>query len=414
MTDSQHVIDALVRDKNPARVGLSGGPWVDTLVLWMEEGYPTRKVYREAGEERPRFDPRDAIRDGRPVVNEVSGEYEEPVPVWHHFRQDMIGVGPWFDAWPLGVKARVSNHPRGKLTRSQLSRGELIEDTEEWQIIRNGAGATMRWWKHKGGTPEHLGYRMVSREIWERHYRPHLLDLDPERISVEEMRKNLADARVSGLWTSMSHMFVWEQARQSMGDLCLYESLLLDPEWIHDYNRVYTDFHKKHWAYVFEHVGLPDSVTLCEDLGYNAGPFASPKTFEELVFPYFREIVDFFHGYGVAATLHTCGSTAAVMPLILEAGFDAVNPMERKALHTDPFVFAEKYGERIVLQGGLDMRVLETNDKEIIGREVANLVEGMKARGARFILSPDHGITPNVRYESWLHAVQVYREHMWY
>ena len=39
---------------------------------------------------------------------------------------------------------------------------------------------------------------------------------------------------------------------------------------------------------------------------------------------------------------------------------------------------------------------------------------GMKARGARLVFASDHFISPNTRYKSYLHALQVYRECMYY
>jgi len=389
MTTSRELINALLRGDKAERVGLVDYPWGDTLAAWVQQGYPTRKVYKEVGETRWR-------EDGKSEEVKVAGEYEEPVPPWQHFGYDLVGIGPWFDIMPL----------RGY--------DELIEETDEWEVRRNGAGAALKYWKHKSGTPEHIDFIMTSREIWERDYRPHLLELDPERVKVREMKKNLAEAQQAQKWTHFGHMFVWELMRQSMGDVTLYESLILDPGWIHDYNRVYTDFFKKHFAYMFEQVGLPDGVWLYEDLGYKNGLFASPKVLEELIFPYYKEMVDFFHSYGLPVVLHTCGSVAEALPLIVEAGFDALNPMERKALNNDPFVFAEKYGDKLAFIGGLDTRVFETNDKEIIRREVTNYIEGMKARGARLVFASDHSISPNTRYESYLYAVEVYREHMWY
>ncbi|MCD6518878.1 MAG: hypothetical protein J7M05_03010 [Anaerolineae bacterium] len=389
MTTSRELINALLRGDKAERVGLVDYPWGDTLAAWVQQGYPTRKVYKEVGEMRWR-------EDGKSEEVKVAGEYEEPVPPWQHFGYDLVGIGPWFDIMPL----------RGY--------DELIEETDEWEVRRNGAGAALKYWKHKSGTPEHIDFIMTSREIWERDYRPHLLELDPERVKVREMKKNLAEAQQAQKWTHFGHMFVWELMRQSMGDVTLYESLILDPGWIHDYNRVYTDFFKKHFAYMFEQVGLPDGVWLYEDLGYKNGLFASPKALEELIFPYYKEMVDFFHSYGLPVVLHTCGSVAEALPLIVEAGFDALNPMERKALNNDPFVFAEKYGDKLAFIGGLDTRVFETNDKEIIRREVTNYIEGMKARGARLVFASDHSISPNTRYESYLYAVEVYREHMWY
>jgi len=390
MMTSRKVVDNLLRGKRAERVGLMGAPWSDTIAAWVEQGYPTRVVYKKVGEERWRRE------DGRWVEVKVAGEYEEPVPSWEHFAYDMVGVGPWMDIMPL----------RGY--------EELIEETDEWDIKRNGAGAALKYWKHKSGTPEHIDFTMTSREVWEGDYRPHLLELDPERVEVEKIRENAAKLADAQAWAHYGHMFVWESMRQSMGDVTMYESLVLDPGWIHDYNRVYTDFFKTHFAYMFDQVGLPDGIWLYEDLGYKNGLFASPKVLGELIFPYYAELVDFFHSYDLPVVLHTCGSTAAALPLIVEAGFDALNPMERKAKDNDPFAFAEQYGEKLAFVGGLDARVFETNDQEVIRREVTAYVEGMKARGARLVFASDHSISTNTRYESYRYGLEVYREHMLY
>jgi uroporphyrinogen decarboxylase len=367
-----------------------GSPWLDTIAAWVEQGYPTRVVHKDIGDERWRR------QDGRWVEVEVAGAYEEPVPPWEHFGYDMVGIGPWFDVMPLP------------------DYDELIEETDDWEVRRNGAGAALKWWKHKSGTPEHIGFAMTTREVWERDYRPHLLTLDAERVDVAEMRTNWHKTTAANVWAHFGHMFIWEIARQSMGDITLYESLLLDPDWIHDFNRVYTDFFKLHFRHLFENVGIPDGVWIYEDLGYKNGLFASPRVFRELIFPYYGELVDFFHSYDLPVVLHTCGSTAQALPLIVEAGFDALNPMERKAKDNDPFVFAERYGDRLAFVGGLDARVFETNDRAIIRREVARYIEGMKERGARLVFASDHSISTNTRYDSYCYALDVYRAHMTY
>lgn len=390
MTDSRQIVNGLLRGTGAERVALRESPWADTIAAWVRQGYPLRKVHKEPGEER--WNP----EDGRTITVEQAGEYDEPVPSWEHFGFDMVSVGPSFDIYPL----------RDTLVTEQ--------ETDEWTIRRNGAGAALRYWKHRSGTPEHIDFRMTSREIWERDYRPHLLTLDPRRVGIEDGRKHLADARAANRWVHYGHMFIWELMRQSMGDVTMYESLLLDPGWVHDYGSVYLDFYIAHYRLMFEEIGLPDGIWLYEDLGYKNGLFASPKVLEELVFPYHRRLIEFFHSYNLPVVLHTCGSTAEAMDLIVDVGYDALNPMERKAVGNDPFAFAEKYGDRLAFVGGLDARILETNDKEYIGREVAAYIDGMKARGARLVFCSDHSVSPNTRYESYLHAVRVYREHMFY
>jgi len=364
LQNSREVIDSLLRGGRAERVGLFDSPWNDTLEKWVGEGYPTDG-------------------DGKPV---------SPVD---HFGFDLAGVGGWFDIMPI----------RGM--------EELVEETDEWKVVRNGAGASLKWWKKKSGTPEHIDFRMTSRDVWERQYRPRLLSLDRARLDVDATRKELARRREQGLWTFYGHLFVWENMRRSMGDITLYESLLLDPGWIRDYNRVYTDFFMAHYKLLFDEAGLPDGVWMYEDLGYRNALFCSPKVLADLIFPYFREMVDFFHSYGLPVVLHSCGRVSEALDLIVAAGFDALNPMEVKA-GNDALAYAEKYGDRLAFIGGLDARVLESGDRSVIRREVARLVDGMKSLGARYVFGSDHSLSTNVRYADFQYALSVYREHMAY
>ena len=345
-------------------MGLHDSPWDDTLKRWVGEGYPTDSA-------------------GQPI---------SPV---EHFGYDICGCGGWFDILPI----------RGMQ--------EVVEETAEWKIVRNGAGALLKWWKNKSGTPEHIAFTMTSREIWDRDYRGRLLELDRERVDIKGARERLAKARSDGYWAFYGDLFVWENMRRSMGDITLYESLLLDPAWIHDYNRVHTDFFKAHYKLLFDEAGVPDGIWMYEDLGYRNGLFCSPKTLEDVIFPYFAEMVDFFHSYGLPVILHSCGRTTEALDLIVGAGFDALNPMEVKA-GNDIFAFAEKYGDKLAFVGGLDARVLESGDRGAIRREVARFIDGLKARGARFLFASDHSLSTNVSYSDYRYALGVYREHMAY
>jgi uroporphyrinogen decarboxylase len=85
--------------------------------------------------------------------------------------------------------------------------------------------------------------------------------------------------------------------------------------------------------------------------------------------------------------------------------------MERKADGNDPFAFAEKYGDRIAFVGGLDARILETNDRDLIRGETIAYLEGMKSRGARLVFGSDHSLSPLIRYDTYRYALDVYREH---
>jgi uroporphyrinogen decarboxylase len=365
MQTSFEVIDGLLRKKPVERVGLYEIFWEDTLKNWVKEGYP----------------------------KDDKGAAADPC---EHFGLDMAYPGGSWDIMPLkGVS-------------------EVVEESEEWVIKRNGAGAELKWWKNKSGTPEHMRFRMTSREIWDKDYRPHLLGLDRGRIAdIPGTKEKLAKQRAQGKWTHYGHLFVWEHMRETMGDVTLYENMALDPGWIHDFCRVHTDFYKTHYKVILEEAGLPDGMWLYEDLGYRSGLFCSPKMFEELIFPYYRELLEFFHSYNLPVILHSCGGVEAALPMIVDVGFDALHPMERKA-DCDPFKFAAKFGDKLAFVGGLDVRVLESGDRNLIRAEVAKLIDGMKAVGARFVFSSDHSVSSNVKLDDYRCALETYREHMMY
>lgn len=367
MQTSRQVIDNLMRGKPAERVGFTDSPWLQTLAAWVDQGYPTDDA-------------------GQPVA---------PVD---HFGFDMVDSGCWF---PWDAK---------------LNANQVIEESSDWRITRNGSGAALKYWKEKAGTPEHIDFHMTSREIWENEYKPHVVGSAPQRVTAEaigDTRKNLQTQRQQNRWAHFGHMFIWEGMRRSLGDVCLYESMLLDPDWIHDYCRTYTDLYKACYTILLEQAGIPDGVWIYEDLGYKNSLFCSPDTYAELIFPYFTEMCDFFHRYDLPVVLHSCGFTEPIIDMAIEAGFDGLNPMEVKA-GNDPLRIADKVGDRLALIGGLDARILESRDRNLIQTEVIKLVDGMKDRGARFVFASDHSLSTNVRLDDFQFAISVYRDHMLY
>ena len=366
MQTSREIIDGLLRRKPVERMGLFDSPWGDTLEKWSkEEGYP---------------------------LNKNSGKPAGAVEILDF---DMVCTGGWFDAMPLrGVS-------------------EVVEESDEWIVKRNGAGAALKYWKHKSGTPEHVDFRMTSREIWERDYRPHLLKVDRERLKIADTKEGMAYHKPLGRWTFYGHLFVWEMMRSSMGDVCMYESLVLDPDWIKDYCRVYTDFYKMHYKIMIEEAGKPDGIWLYEDLGYNKGLFCSPAILEELIIPYFKEMVDFFHGYDLPVVLHSCGNITAALPLIVKAGFDGLNPMEAKA-GCDVLAFAKEYKDKLAFIGGMDARIFEWGDRAKIKDEVLRLLNGMRNIGGRYVFGSDHSISPRVKLADFKYALEVFRQNARY
>jgi len=343
------VIDSLIRHKKAPRMGLYDSPWGDTLDAWVGQGYP---------------------------VNPETGKPEPPSVVLGF---DMTSVGGGFDCMPL------------------QGYSEVLEETGEWAVTRNGAGAAFKYWKHKSGTPEHVDFRMSTRQIWERDYRDAVRP-GPSRVNIADYKKALESTRGRGVWAYAGNSGLWEIMRSSLGDICMFETFLLDPDWALDFNRVYTDFYKSMYDILFEAAGLPDGVWLYDDLAYRNGVYCSPSVLDKLFAPFYKEIADHIHSYGLPIVFHCCGGMEEALPMIAGCGYDALNPMERKS-GCDPLKFARKYGDKLAFIGGLDAVTLESGDMKQICREADALTDGMRDIGAAYVFGSDHSLSPRVTYD---------------
>lgn len=366
MQTSFEVVDALLRGKPADRIGCNEFVWEQTLPKWVDDGYPTND----------------------------EGNH---VDLWRGLDLDMAYVFCGLDWQPIAGD------------------GEVVEEAEEWKIVKNGAGALLKWWKTKAGTPEHVDFTMTSRQVWERDYRPFLMaEHDQGRIqNMDNVRAGIAGARAANKWACTGAQFIWENMRSSLGDYTLYISMIEDPDWIHDIARVYTDMYKRCLKSIFEQSGVPDGFWLFEDLGYKDRLFVSPQCYADLIFPYFTELVEFLHGYDLPVVLHTCGFVESALDMIVDAGFDGLNPMEAKA-GNDLFRIVDNYGDKLCFVGGMDAMIIERADKNEIRSEIVRLVEGMKARGGRWLFGSDHSLSTNVQYDAYKYALEVYRENAAY
>lgn len=360
MQSSKEAVDCILRKKKSEFVPLYDSPWDDAMTKWLDEGYPKDKDGKAC-------DPNDV------------------------FLFDMTGCGGWFQ-W-----------------QAKKDKQDILEENEEWKIVRSGNGAVLKWWKTHSGTPEHIDFHMNSRKIWEEEYKPYLLTLDRERVDVKNAKDRIKLRKSEKKFTFYGNQFIWETIRHSLGDENMLVTLVEDPEWVKDFNRTYTDFWITHYKYLFQEAGLPDGIWVYEDLGYRERLFCSPNILEELIFPYYREFVDFFHSYDLPVVLHSCGYQAPMIPLAIEAGFDALNPMEVKA-GNNILEYAEKYGDKLAFVGGFDARILESGDKAKIKKSVTDFILGMKERNARFIFGSDHSISTDVRLEDFKYALDVYKD----
>jgi len=144
------------------------------------------------------------------------------------------------------------------------------------------------------------------------------------------------------------------------------------------------------------------------DVAYVNGMLFSPHYWRKVFKPQLERICAVIHRAGLKAIYHGCGNASAIFDDLIEAGVDAYNPMEAKA-GLNVVDLKRWYGNRWAFNGNIDVRVLATNDRDRIRREVLTKLNA--AKGGGYIVQSDHSIPDNVQPSSYDYLVQLVREY---
>lgn len=284
----------------------------------------------------------------------------------------------------------------------------VVEETDEWIVKRDGWGASMKTWKHKAGTPEHVDFMMSTPEIWKKDFREAFKAVSvADHLNLEDFKKCYKDAMAGEEFVTYSGLFVFEELRKVLGDVTMLESLLLEPEWVHDFCSLITDKCIEYFEFVFANVGIPDGIHMYDDLGYTAAPFASPACHREMIHPYHKKLFSMLKDYNLPIILHTCGDFRPHLDCIVESGVDCIQAMEAKTgMHV--VEMAEQYKDKLCFMGNINIRELESGDRDRIKAECLGKLNGMKKLRAPYVYMSDHSIPPSVSVADYEYMLELF------
>ncbi len=89
------------------------------------------------------------------------------------------------------------------------------------------------------------------------------------------------------------------------------------------------------------------------DFGTQRGPFISPQAYRDLYKPFQKAINDKIHELtNWKIFIHSCGGIYPLIPDMIEAGFDILNPVQCSAEGMDPMRLKKEFGDQLVFWGG--------------------------------------------------------------
>jgi uroporphyrinogen decarboxylase len=278
-----------------------------------------------------------------------------------------------------------------------------IEETEDTRLVKNGNGAILRWHKKHASTPENVAYTVTSRAQWE-EVREKLVNIDERRIDFESYRRVKAHAKAKDKFFVVSGVNVFEQLHPLCGHENMLVGMALDPDWITDMVNVYSEMTLQLQEILFAKEGKPDGIWYYEDMGFKQRPFISPAMYRELIFPSHKRSIAFAHERNLPVIMHSCGFVEPLLPGMVEAGIDCFQTIEIKA-GMDLFRIYKNFGDVLSLMGGVDVRVLYSNDKALIDRELEAKIPVVKEKFG-YCLFSDHSIPNTVHYETYKYFIE--------
>jgi uroporphyrinogen decarboxylase len=175
--------------------------------------------------------------------------------------------------------------------------------------------------------------------------------------------------------------------------------LYLDPENVEHLLDALMEVHLAGLEKICNAVGdVVDIIRLGDDLGANNGPFMDPVTYQTLFKPRHTILNQYIKSHSKAHTfLHSCGAIYPLIPDLIEAGFEIINPIQTNAMGMDAATLKREFGKDITFWGGgADTRfVLNNATPELVKLHVTERLE-IFSPGGGFIFNPIHNILPDV------------------
>ncbi len=183
----------------------------------------------------------------------------------------------------------------------------------------------------------------------------------------------------------------------------LMEMLAGDPRRVHAMLDRLLEFHLAALEKFLNAVGrFIDIVVFGDDLGGQKGLLLSPKMYREFFKPRHsqmwrraKELAD------VKVMLHCCGAVWPLLPDLIDAGIDAINPVQISCSGMDALQLKREFGRDLTFWGGgCDTQVVLPSATPEQVREHVQRQVSILARGGGFVFQQVHNIQTDVPAEN--------------
>jgi hypothetical protein len=276
---------------------------------------------------------------------------------------------------------------------------ELLEETEEHRIWRDGLGRTMKWPKGTATLALPLDHPVKTMDDWLKikpWYEFSEVRFEPDwEVAARRMR---AEDRAVAI--AMPGGF--DEPRQLLGEEMLCLAYYEQPELVHDMLETMGATARA----VVERVSAAVAVDLLfvhEDMAGKSGPLAGPVQVRDLIVPYYRRVWEVLQDRGARVfDQDSDGNMNPVLDAFLDAGVNCMHPME-PAAGMDVVQVRARCGTRLAFYGGIDKPVLRRSRDEIVAELEYKIPPMVRTGGC--VIALDHRVPNGTPLENYRYYV---------
>jgi len=318
-------------------------------------------------EERKPF----VLTDGTPVT----------IPAWLETMLEPDGAGRWLIRGDDGQVIAVSPPHQDFFTQAYWPLADGVTDEKLADL------------------PYHMSQGMWAKVACAPHHRPMTNEW---LVEVARVAKKLCEQTDYAIMVAFGgNLNEHAQFLRNIDEFLM--DLAADPRSAHKLLDRLTEIHLESLARFLGAVGpYVDIIQMGDDLGMQTGPQFSPKMYREFFLPRHKEIYRAVKKYSDAFVfLHSCGGIYELIPMLIEAGVDILNPVQTSARNMEPQRLKREFGRDLCFWGGgcETQSTLAYGTPEEIGEEVKRRLE-ILGPGGGYVFNQVHNILSDVPPEN--------------
>lgn len=199
---------------------------------------------------------------------------------------------------------------------------------------------------------------------------------------------------------------ILERSLSDFGHERFFILMAEDPGFVHAWLRKLSAHYLEDLKRILSAIGpYIQIINFGDDLGTQQASQISPFMYKELIKPYhaaqFKLVREYFPE--IKVFLHSCGAISELIPDLIDAGVNILNPVQISARAMQPEKLKHQFGKDITFWGGgVDTQhVLPSAGLEEIRENVRSLID-IFAPGGGYVFNPVHNIQADIEPEKIL------------